>query len=644
MAAPGAVDDRQRRLAAIMFTEMVGFTAMAQADEASALSILEDHNARLRRIFPRFHGREVKTMGDAFLVEFDSALEATTCAIEIQRSLREDGPAAPPFRLRIGIHLGDVVHAGKDVLGDAVNVASRMQPLADPGGVCISGQVYDQVRNKIAVRFEKLDPRSLKNVLVPVDVYRLKLPARGAAGSAPRAAPQRLAVLPFVNISADGKDEYFADGLTEELIGVLCQLRHLRVIAPGSVRQYKASSKDPAEIGAELGVASLLSGSVRTSGNRLRVNAQLIDVSTQESTSLGSYDRELGDVLALQAEIAQAVAGHLRLDLGASEEARLASRPVVRPESYLAYLKGRALLNDRSKEALRGAEAEFERAVTLDPLNAAALSGLADVMRLLGRYRHIAPELARERGRILATRAVEIDPNLAEAHASLGLVLHDDYRFGPAEQEFRLAVSLNPSNAVAHHSYALLLEDQGRAEEAERELGLAEEADPHSAVIGASQTALWIYLGQYDRAWQKLVTLSKTDPAGSLYESALALYYLHRADFTHLLPAIDRLNALRPGEPWILGHYAVYYATIGERARAKEILGKLEELPEGLRSESDLADVYAHLNELDELFVWLERGLERRDVNARYWVLDPMHAHVAKDPRFRLLLRKMNLA
>lgn len=252
-----------------MFTDMVGYTALAQADEATALQVLERHNRLLRSVFPRYRGTEIKTVGDAFLVEFESALEATQCAIEVQRVLHEYNLSPPDewkVRIRIGVHVGDVVQTDGDVLGDAVNVASRIEALAEPGGICLTQQVVDQVQNKIEAPLTRLPAASLKNVRFPVNVYKVVLPWESPGPTASIVAAgggRQLAVLPLTNISPDPKDEYFADGLTEELISSLSHVRGLSVIARTSVMSYKTSPKSVAQVGSELGVDTILEGSVR---------------------------------------------------------------------------------------------------------------------------------------------------------------------------------------------------------------------------------------------------------------------------------------------------------------------------------------------------------------------------------------------
>ena len=293
----------QRRLAAVMFTDIVGYSSLTQKNERLALELLEEHRKIVRPIIARHNGREIKTMGDAFLIEFGSALEATDCAIDMQKSLRDYdqcSTAERRIRLRIGIHVGDVVQRQSDVLGDAVNIASRIEPLAEADGICISQQVYDQIRNKIDRSIEDLGPHQLKNIDYPINVYRILPSWEDSAIAQVRLDRKRVAVLPFLNISPDPNDAYFADGLTEELMARLSSIRGLKVIARTSIMRYKGTSKSAGEIGKELKSGTVLEGSVRKAANRLRVTAQLIDTTTEEHLWAQNYDRDLEDVFAIQ--------------------------------------------------------------------------------------------------------------------------------------------------------------------------------------------------------------------------------------------------------------------------------------------------------------------------------------------------------
>jgi adenylate cyclase len=636
-----------RRLAAIMFTDMVGFTASAQTDEAAALKLLHEQERLLRPILVAHRGREVKSTGDGFLVEFDSALEATKCAIAIQRKVHERNArsAASPIELRIGVHLGDVERRKGDIFGDAVNVASRIGPCAVPGGICISGPVFDLVRNKVPNPLEKLESQALKNVKFAIDVYRVTLPWRAEPQSSVGPEPIGLAVLPFANISPDPKDEYFADGLTEELISVLSQLAGLRVIARTSVMAYRSTPKRVSQIGAELRVSSILEGSVRKAGNRLRVTAQLIDVGSEGHVWAKTYDRDLGDVFAVQTELAKLVAEGLKIELRASERKRLEARPTPRPDSYLAYLKGRALMYSESQRALEDARVQFELAISLDPKNASAHSGLTDVTILTGWYFPSVPRAEwRAAARRLAARAIALDPYLGEAHASLGLILWDDFEYPAAEKELELALSLNQSNSLAHRWYAEFLEESGRAEEALRELRLAEAADPLRPLNLFQLALLLTWLERFDEALAKIQKLSELEPASGLVHEARARYFLGRADLPQFLKEIQLLEEQEPLQRRKPVLRARYYALSGKKGEARALLRQEETLPTFAQGPWLIAQTYADLGDLDDCFRWLQRAADLHELPLQGFRLDPCYRHVRNDPRFPALLRTMNLA
>src|SRR5437868_4969272 len=356
----------ERKLAAIMFTDMVGYSALAQRDDKLALELLEEHRRLLREIFPRFHGTEIKTIGDAFLVEFGSALEAAQCAIEIQRTLAKrnhDVTSDRRIKLKIGIHIGDVIHRDGDVYGDGVNIASRIEQLAGAGGICVSMDVERQIRNALEARFEKFGSADLKNIKLPMDLFRIVLPweagpktesspaqhskrlrvlipaavlvivallavwwwmerpsknqpvaAAHALPAAPPNAPDQksVAVLPFVNLSDDKGSEYFSDGVSEELLTVLQKIPGMHVAARTSAFSFKGKNATAQEIGQKLGVAYLVDGSVRKSGDAVRIAARLARADTGEELWSENFTRNLKDVFAVQSELAETIVAQVR--------------------------------------------------------------------------------------------------------------------------------------------------------------------------------------------------------------------------------------------------------------------------------------------------------------------------------------------
>jgi TolB-like protein len=630
-----------------MFTDTVGSTAAAQTNESAALKLRAQQEGFVRPLFAAHYGREIKSMGDGFLVEFDSALEAMHCALEVQRflyehnlSVREDAQ----IRIRIGIHLGDVVRSAGDVFGDSVNIASRMEPLAEAGGICISEPVFGQVRNKIPNEMEKLEPKVLKGVRFPLDVYRIVLPWMNVRPTSGGSGSSGLAVLPFGNISPDQTDEYFADGLTEELITVLSQLEGLRVIARTSVMQYRSTTKSVSQIGGELGVSSVLEGSVRKAGTRLRITAQLIDVGSQGHVWAKTYDRELDDVFAVQADIANQVADALKTHLRATETARLHGKPGVRPESYLAYLKGRSLLRDSSESSLGEAKTQFMLAISLDPENAAAHSGLAYATRMSGWF--YSPGTEREwepTSRHLAMKAIDLDPNLAEAHSSLALILWDDCRYAECEREYKLALSLNPSDSFAREAYAFVLEDEGRAEEALLQLTLAREADPLWTSLLFHSARLLSWLRKFDEALNQIHKLGELTPDSHMYHTALAEYYLARSEIPAAIKEMERAQESDRSPRWKAARAAYIHALAGEREEARAIIRHEETLPRFPFTAWAIAIVCAELGDLDEAFRWLEKA-RNPSLPLQAFRLDPRLENLRSDPRFKAVLKSVNLA
>jgi len=446
-----------------MFSDVVGYTAIMGRDEQQALRALEDHRELLRLLLPKFNGRMVGEIGDGTLTAFHSAIDAVNCAREVQASLHQD---QPDLKVRIGIHLGGVVFSNNTVLGDGVNVASRIHALAPPGGICVSAGVHDEIRNKPGTRFTDLGERRLKNVSRPIHVYQVvagdlvaqpvtsssgrgrrtalnasagvvilavlavvfvrsrssaPTPAAGQA-SQPRVI-RSIAVLPLDNYSGDPNQEYFADGMTDELTTDLATISALRVISRGSVMQYKGAHRPPTpEIAKALNVDAVVEGSVMRVGNNVRITAQLIDAPDDKHLWAKSYERDSKDVLAMQDEIAQPIAKEINVDLTPDEQARLSSAPIVNPEAHDAYLKGRYFISRPSDENVKTAIAQFEDAAKLDPGFALVYSGLSDAYVWAGLNEgFLTSTEAMAKARETALKAVQLDDKSAEAHTSLAV-------------------------------------------------------------------------------------------------------------------------------------------------------------------------------------------------------------------------------
>ena len=628
---------------------MVGYTALSQRDEARALHLLEKHNTLIRSVLSKHRGREVKTIGDAFLLEFESTLDATLCAIEIQQKLHAYNLTVAEvdrINIRIGIHEGDVVHRGPDVFGDTVNIASGVESFAGSGGICITEPVYLQVRNKILHSIAKLSEQKLKNVELPINLYKVILSWQESFVPV-YALKSRIAVLPFSNISPDPNDSYFADGLTEELISVLSQVQELRVIARTSTSRYKGTDKGISLIGSELQVGSILEGSVRKSGNKIRVAVQLIDVTSQEHLWADHYDRDLSDIFSIQSDIAKHVSDGLKVTLVRAEEKRIEKRETENVIAHVAYLKGRALLHDRSEKALRSAQEQFEVAITHDPNYARAYAGLADVCGLLGEYRFVPLSECREKTKAFLKRALDLDPSLPEARVSLAMSYMDDYRFAEADEEFKHAITLSPSYATAHMWYADCLRDQGRFEEALFEILRAEELDPLSPIICYVASDLYLCRGDDEEVLKRVQKIREIDPESPFAIRALADYYLVKSDYTQALTSYRKLKQLFPsnrGEN-IDSYLGYIYALTNRREEAIEILNTLQsDLPKDFSiAPMDIAWVYVGLGDLDGCFKWLEKAFDEHAFFFGFIRYFPLVEKVRRDPRFNDLLKRANL-
>jgi adenylate cyclase len=638
-----------RRLAAIMFTDLAGYTQLTQTDEPAALRLLRDQDRFVKPVLESHRGRKVKSMGDGLLIEFSNALDAVECGVDLQRQAQDRvvPPGQPSIRMRVGIHLGDVQRRGSDIVGDAVNIASRVEPLADPGGVCLTGPVYVQVHNKVPYQLERLGPKALKGVREPIDIYRVVLPwARPEAGAGAPLLP-RLAVLPLANISPDPKDGYFADGLTEELISVLSQVKGLRVISRTSVNQYRGTTKSVAQIGTELGADSVLEGSVRKAGDQLRIAVQLIDTRTDEHRWAETFDRKLENVFAIQAEVAERTAGALKVELLTSERDAVQERPTASVAAYESYLRGletsrRFWENPLAGEIDREAEKHFDAATRQDPSFSRAYSALGThlilVMGLTRAGRDVLPRV-----RQLVTKALELDPDSSEAHTARGnLATQGDQDWELAEAEFRKAIALNPSSSSAHYWYAILLNVLQRFEESAREYRAVMELDP--LWLHPKLSLIWnrFTTGDPDLAVAEMETLVASYPGNLQLLAQLGFMYWRAGrpeDAARTLEPLAKSPDLD-----LRGAYALYLAHCGEPELARGILKELEEgSPTHYVSGSLLAIFHAVLGERESALRILEQDLRTGDRSLWAHYLDPSLDPVREDPRFVAMLRELRL-
>ncbi|MFT7458133.1 MAG: TolB-like protein/class 3 adenylate cyclase/Flp pilus assembly protein TadD [Planctomycetota bacterium] len=726
----------QRQLAAIMFTDFVGYSALTQRNEALALTLLEKHWALLRPIFAKFDGREIKTIGDALLIEFPSTLQAVEAGLAMQVVIKEYNDTVDQenvIQIRIGIHTGDVERRGDDVFGDGVNIAARLEPLATPGGICISEPVYTSVNNKIDVPFYSMGEQNLKNISQSIVAYShhpeqkakiiksnflnelrrrnvfkvgvaytivawiiiqvaavtfpaLHLPSwaitlvtvlilmgfpvalllawafeltpdgvvptrqiglieasKSTGGrkfeftiitllltavifliidnyvwveetSAPKAVitaateiertrdesnvanQKSVAVLPFANRSKSEDDAYFADGLHDDLLTHLSKITDMKVISRTSVMGYRGTTKNMKTIGGELGVATLLEGSVQRAANQVRINVQLIDVNTDEHLWAEIYDRELtaANIFAIQSEISTAIAKALRATLSPEEQERLGAVPTENLSAYEAYLLGKQRMVSRISDRLAEAVDYFEQAIALDPLFALAYVGLSDTTQLQFLYSGLPREEMNAKAEMAINKALALDDKLGEAYASLGLLKLERNDYIGAEAAFKQALTLNPNYATSYHWYGSLFSELGQLEEATAQMQKALTLDPLSIVINTNVAFYLAQAGEFDKAMAQFEKIIEIDPtAAQGYVGKARLYWSVYGRLDEAVLWIRKAVARDPNSPQYHAFSSGLFLTLGDDRRAECWGNRAMKLgPEDLFS--NLIKVYLH--------------------------------------------------
>jgi len=464
----------KRKLTTIFSADVEGYSRLMGEDEAGTVKTLTAYREIMAERIKQHRGRVVDFPGDNLLAEFSSVVEAVECAVEMQMELKGKNEELPENRrmlFRIGINLGDVIEEGDRIYGDGVNVAARIEGLADAGGIYISGTVYDQVENKLPLAFEYIGEQSVKNIKKPIRVYRVQVERREAHSDVSRELPlperPSIAVLPFVNMSGDPQQEYFSDGITEEIIIGLSKIPRLFVTARNSSFAYKGQPVKVRQVGRELGVHYVLEGSVRKAGDRVRVSAQLIDVMTDKHIWAERYDRELKDIFAIQDEITMNIMIALQVKLTDGDQAALRAKGTYNLEAYLKYLQATEYFREFSKESNVLARQKYQEAISLAPEYSSAYAGLASTYLIEPWHGWSAsPAQSLTLAMQYAQKCLAIDESFSDAHATLGLVHLVMQQWEKAVKACELAVSLNPNGADNIAILAVALKTVGRVEEA----------------------------------------------------------------------------------------------------------------------------------------------------------------------------------
>ncbi len=684
-----------RQLTAIMFADMVGYTALMQEDEALAKRSRDRNREVLEARVAGAQGKILQYYGDGTLSVFRSAIQAVESAIAIQEDLRSD----PPVPLRIGIHTGDIVHDDHGVFGDGVNLAARVQGLAVPGAVLISEKVFDEVKNQPGIRTLSLGRFALKNVKRPMEVWAvtnpgLAVPDGTGMGPRPEDCRNSVAVLPFLNISADPENEFFSDGITEEIINALSRVNGLQVTARTSSFAFKGKHGDVRAIGDELGVATVLEGSVRKSGNRVRIAAQLIDTRSGYHLFSQVYDRNLDDIFQTQDELAHTIMEELReqfpagvVDRSAAAreaeedghphlfrtdgsgpegtaperereeepEARgLQARPRTLVSShshdtraYTEFLKGAHAFRSWTPEGARKGIQHFQRSMELDAACALPYAGTATAYAFLAATGQMVPSAAYARARTAATRAMELEEDSGEAHTAMASVLFlHDWNFREAYKHFQKALSLLPGSAHVRQLYALYLKAVGDLHGAEEELQYAVQLDPLSNPIRTALADVLVALERFESAETEFQRVLEMDPDDRAAREGLGLAYAAQKRYDEALGTLSEINR-RTGDPFkVIPQRIISLMGLGREEEARKLFHLLEERrirePE-VALEVDFCFAHLGLGEIEKALDYLEEAVDLRLGYSLFMGQQPVWAPYRAHPRLRRIHERVGL-
>ncbi len=620
---------QSRQLAAIMFTDIVGYTALMGADEQKAFELLRKNRELQKPIIAQYEGRWIKELGDGVLASFNTVSDAVNAAIKIQEACS----SSKEFQLRIGIHQGEVVFEANDIFGDAVNIAFRIQALATPGGIYISESIHNNISNKKEIQTKFVNTETLKNVKDPVRIFKVIIAGQPNKSTLEEQikipADKSIAVLPFVNMSNDLDQEYFSDGMAEEILNSLVHLKDLKVAGRTSSFQFKGKNIDLREIGEKLGVSTVLEGSVRKQGNHLRVTAQLISVADGFHLWSEKYDSNMDDIFAIQDEIAMAITENLKIILLEKEKDILNKTPTANKVAYDLYLKGRHFWNKRTREGLTKSIDYYSQAIKEDPQYSLAYAGVADSYSLLCSYHILSPEASMPKAKKSAEEAMKLNPALSEAYEALGHIeLLSDLNWEKAEKDYKKAIQLNPDFATARQRYSLLLATKGRYKEAQAEIGQAQKLEPLSLIINSDAALIHLIMGDYEKAIDQCNEVLEIEPnfavalflQGMVYEQSGSM----ESATTNFKRAVEVSNN-NPISKAALGHAL---AITGHKESAQNALQELEALSlQQFVSPYSIAAIHAGLGQSDQVFHWLHKAVDIMSV----WMI---HLHFSVDPRF----------
>ena len=627
---------------------MVGYTALMHQNEQLAVEKRRRVKEVLETSVAAHHGKILQYYGDGALSIFSSAIDGVHCAVEIQQSLQQK----PKVDLRIGIHTGDISIEGESIYGDGVNLASRIETLAVPGSVFISEKVFDEIKNQENLTAREMGYFELKNVtklvrIFAVDNTGLVVPTRDALRGKTTQPVNRLAVLPFVNMSADPENEYFSDGITEELLNAFTKVKGLQVTSRTSAFAFKGKNTDIREIGIQLNVDRILEGSVRKAGNRVRITAQLINAADGYHIWSENYDRDLTDIFEVQDEISNIITNKCRENLIAKTEEKLVNIPTKNIEAYTLFLKGLHFHNKITPKNTKKAIECFEKAISLEPGYAHAYAMAATGYAYLGATGNMHPAVAFEIVHRYSDKALELDSSLAAGYSAKGAAyLLYDWKWDLAYESLIKAVELHPATTEAHQLLSLYYLSTGRKLDAVDIMEKALEVDPISPMVNQYLADAYLNAGKTDDAIKQLDHLLDLNPNMRVALEAKGWCFGIKGDWKKATEIFEEIHLLLKNPLKGLAPLGCAYGRSGESEKALECIRKIEqrqvEEPETVL-DIDLAMIWWSLGEKDKTFHYLFNCVEKKMGVVAILIDHPMFKGISDDTRYQLLKEKLNL-
>ncbi len=639
---------KYRSLSAIMFTDIEGYTSLMQNDEENAIKIREKHRSVLEKSISDYNGKILQFYGDGTLSTFSSAVEAVKCGIDIQKNFNT-GQKIP---VRVGIHLGDIVFQEDGIYGDGVNIASRVESLSISGAVLISDKVNDELGSHSEIETRSLGIYNLKNVSRPFEIFaivdqNLNIPTAEQIRLKTGQVKKSIAVLPFVNMSADKENEYFSDGMTEEILNALAGVDGLQVTSRTSSFAFKNQNLDVRTIGEKLNVNTVVEGSVRKAGNKVRITAQLINTSDGYHIWSDVYDRDLEDVFAVQDEISSKIANTLRrkLDLkeAPADDSPAESRNL---EAYELYLKGKFHWYRWTPHEVFKAKSFFERAIELEPNISEYNTAMSSVYTFLAAVGYLRSEVAYPKAMKYAERALELDDSNADSHLSIGMVkMFFNWDWKGAEEAFKKTLELNPGSSDGHQYYSMFLQIMRRDDEAIIQGKIAVELNPLSPLTNSMLGDAYRNAGRFAEAIEVYTKILQADPQYRhvLYAMGWAQWELGETEIAE--KTFLKAQSLTKSDDKGLTQLGYIYAKTGREDKARDCLNKIidrSKREKDTNLEVDLAIIYTGLGEFDHAFECLEKAFKEKHggllfIRSIHW------KEIEKDPRMDDLLKRMKI-